>query len=84
MQASQTSRDEKVDLNASSTMSDFMLSHDGVQSRDSDEPLVRKSRIRFVMLALACLFLMGSYFCYDNPAPLKTRLVAPPFNFTNL
>lgn len=26
------------------------------------------------MLAMACCFLMGSYFCYDNPGPIKTQL----------
>ncbi len=35
------------------------------------------------MLFFGCFFLMGSYFCYDNPAPLKSRLVAPPFDFSD-
>ena len=35
------------------------------------------------MLACGCFFLMGSYFCYDNPAPLKSDLEAPPFNLTD-
>ena len=34
------------------------------------------------MLFFGCLFLMGSYFCYDNPAPLKSTLTAEPFNFS--
>lgn len=34
------------------------------------------------MLTFGCLFLMGSYFCYDNPAPLKSTLEEPPFNFS--
>ena len=35
------------------------------------------------MLAFGCLFLMGSYFCYDNPAPLKATLKAPPFDLSD-
>ena len=26
------------------------------------------------MLSMACCFLLGSYFCYDNPGPLETQL----------
>ena len=36
--------------------------------------LVRQTGLRWLMLAFGCLFLMGSYFCYDNPAPLKSTL----------
>lgn len=35
---------------------------------------LRKTRWRWFMLAMACGFLMGSYFCYDNPGPIKTQL----------
>ena len=35
------------------------------------------------MLAFGCFFLMGSYFCFDNPAPLKNLLLAPPYNLSN-
>jgi MFS family permease len=34
------------------------------------------------MLAAGCLFLMGSYFCYDNPTPLKVFLQDPPFDLS--
>ena len=26
------------------------------------------------MLFMACCFMLGSYFCYDNPGPLETQL----------
>lgn len=35
---------------------------------------IRKTKLRWLFLVLACSFLMGSYFCYDNPGPLKTQL----------
>ena len=31
---------------------------------------IRKSKLRWLMLVFGCFFLMGSYFCYDNPAPV--------------
>ena len=45
--------------------------------------LVRNTNLRWLMLSFGCFFLMGSYFCYDNPAPLKSRLTAPPFDFSD-
>jgi hypothetical protein len=36
------------------------------------------------MLAFGSLFLMGSYFCYDNVAPITTIIKEPPYNFTQL
>ena len=33
-------------------------------------------------LFFATVFFMGSYFCYDNPAPLKSKLTSDPFNLT--
>jgi len=35
------------------------------------------------MLTFGCFFLMGSYFCYDNPAPLKTYLLDPPYDLSD-
>lgn len=35
------------------------------------------------MLTFGCFFLMGSYFCFDNPAPLKTFLIEPPYNLSD-
>jgi hypothetical protein len=34
------------------------------------------------MLVFGCFFLMGSYFCYDNPTPIEGTLEAPPYNLT--
>lgn len=36
------------------------------------------------MLACGSLFLMGSYFCYDNVAPITTTIESAPYNFTQL
>ena len=38
---------------------------------------VRSSWLRWVMLACGSIFLMGSYFCYDGPAPLTVILEDP-------
>lgn len=35
---------------------------------------MRKTNIRWFMLFMSCNFLIGSYFCYDNPGPLETQL----------
>ena len=40
------------------------------ETTEDNKPSIRKSGLRWVMLAFGCLFLMGSYFCYDNPAPV--------------
>ena len=51
----------------------------------SDAPkkvLVRNTGWRWLMLAFGCFFLMGSYFCFDNPAPLKNTLQKPPYNLS--
>ena len=34
----------------------------------------KQSLWRFVMLFFACCYLMGSYFCYDNPGPIEKTL----------
>lgn len=44
---------------------------------------MRKTGIRWLMLVCGCFFLMGSYFCYDNPAPLKSTLEEPPYNLSD-
>ena len=33
---------------------------------------IKKTSVRWCMLLMACNFLVGSYFCYDNPGPLET------------
>ena len=35
---------------------------------------LRKTKWRFVMLFLACAFLVGNYFCYDNPSVLEKQM----------
>ena len=42
--------------------------------RSADAFDMRKTYVRWIMLGLACCFLLGSYFCYDNPGPLETQL----------
>ena len=61
--------------------SDYIESSDG-DPNAPQKKLVRNTPLRWLMLAFGCMFLMGSYFCYDNPAPLKSRLTAPPFDFS--
>ena len=58
----------------------------GTATTDEGEKklLVRNTPLRWLMLSFGCFFLMGSYFCYDNPAALKSRLVEPPFDFTDV
>ena len=34
------------------------------------------------MLTFGCFFLMGSYFCFDNPAPLKNMLQKDPYDLS--
>ena len=38
--------------------------------------------MRWVMLTFGCFFLMGSYYCFDNPAPLKNILTSPPYDLS--
>ena len=35
---------------------------------------MRKTNARWCMLIMACCFMIGSCFCYDNPGPLETQL----------
>ena len=44
--------------------------------------LVRQTKMRWVMLTFGCFFLMGSYYCFDNPAPLKGILTSPPYDLS--
>mgnify|MGYP002632656194 CR=1 FL=1 len=34
---------------------------------------VKKGPLRWVMLSMACCFLLGSYYCYDIPGAIETR-----------
>eukprot|EP00826_Nyctotherus_ovalis_P010766 TRINITY_DN12820_c0_g3_i1.p1 TRINITY_DN12820_c0_g3~~TRINITY_DN12820_c0_g3_i1.p1 ORF type:complete len:405 (+),score=80.10 TRINITY_DN12820_c0_g3_i1:92-1306(+) len=37
---------------------------------------IRDTNWRFAFLVLCCLVLMGSYYCYDNPAPVQRQIQA--------
>jgi hypothetical protein len=61
-------------------------SNSGAGSQLEEKPkapagIVRDTWIRWVMLAFGSLFLMGSYFCYDNVAMVSDQLEAPPYDF---
>ena len=43
---------------------------------------MRETKLRWSILTLASILLIGYYFCYDSPAPLKTALLAPPYNLS--
>mmetsp|Transcript_13036 Transcript_13036/g.20234 ORF Transcript_13036/g.20234 Transcript_13036/m.20234 type:complete len:122 (-) Transcript_13036:1205-1570(-) len=36
--------------------------------------MTMKKKLRWVMLALCCSFVISNYFCYDNPAALETQI----------
>lgn len=55
------------------------LDSDSDQAKDKRS--VRSSWVRWVMLAFGSLFLMGSYFCYDNVSVEATTLENPPYDF---
>lgn len=37
-------------------------------------PMKSDSLMRWAILCLSCLAMIGNYYCYDNPAALKTQL----------
>jgi hypothetical protein len=37
-------------------------------------PMKSDSMMRWAVLCLSCLAMIGNYYCYDNPAALKTQL----------
>ena len=75
---------EEGPLTVNHKMSDYNSNDEAEEAYTPQKKLVRQTNLRWVMLAMACCFLMGSYFCYDNPAPLKSRLIAPPFDLSDL
>jgi len=48
-----------------------------------EEKSIRQTWVRWVMLVMGCIFLMGSYYCYDIPATIKTTLQLPPYDLSN-
>ena len=51
-------------------------SNDNTKYDDAYEEPVQKctSPLRWIILVLACVMLIGSYYCYDIPAAIKTQL----------
>jgi hypothetical protein len=39
-----------------------------------EKRVFKNSRWRFLMLFFACCFLIGSYFCYDNPGVIEKQI----------
>ena len=35
---------------------------------------IKKTWVRWLMLFMACNFLIGSYYCYDNPGVLEQQI----------
>uniref|UniRef100_A0A7S3CJD5 Lysosomal dipeptide transporter MFSD1 n=1 Tax=Strombidium rassoulzadegani TaxID=1082188 RepID=A0A7S3CJD5_9SPIT len=44
------------------------------RENSSSEGDMRRSPVRWCMLLMACFFMVGNCFCYDNPGPLETQL----------
>lgn len=58
-------------INASSKI---MVDRESVELASPEKESFRKTRWRWVALFFACFFLLGSYFCYDNPNALSNQL----------
>lgn len=43
---------------------------------------IRQTNLRWVMLIFGCIFLMGSYFCYDIPGVAQSTFMDPPYDLT--
>ena len=43
---------------------------------------IRQTNLRWVMLVFGCIFLMGSYFCYDIPGVAQKTFEGPNYNLT--
>lgn len=39
-----------------------------------DASSMKRTNIRWCLLAMACFYMLGNNFCYDNPGPLETSL----------
>ena len=48
------------------------------------KPSIRQTNLRWAMLLFGCIFLMGSYFCYDIPAVAQTTFEAEPYDLSAL
>ena len=55
--------------------SEMAMSDDGDDFKQGEvKPSIRSTSLRWLMLGFGSFFLMGSYFCYDNPAALASYL----------
>jgi len=45
---------------------------------------IRQKNLRWVMLAFGCIFLMGSYFCYDIPGVAAVAFESSPYDLSAL
>lgn len=43
---------------------------------------IRQTNLRWVMLVFGCVFLMGSYFCYDIPGTALGYFELPPYDLS--
>lgn len=50
------------------------MHNESVEESDKGKESFRKTKWRWVALFFACFFLLGSYFCYDNPNALSNQL----------
>lgn len=48
------------------------------------KPSIRQTNLRWVMLLFGCIFLMGSYFCYDIPGVAQTTFESEPYDLSAL
>ena len=69
-------------MNASNSHTNSNLPTEDGDDGQPKKLLIRQTGWRWLMLTFGCFFLMGSYFCFDNPAPLKGTLQLPPYNLS--
>lgn len=54
---------------------DDILSVGSPMSEDKRQgPSYKQGLVRWFVLFNACCFLLGSYFCYDNPGPIEKTM----------
>ena len=63
--------DSRTDSKHEVTEGSMLMSPGGTPK---DKRAFKNSRWRFLMLFFACCFLIGSYFCYDNPGVIETPI----------
>ena len=75
---------EVIQLKMNCDQSEDLMTVHEIQIAENINPkiLVRQTSLRWLMLFFATIFMMGSYYCYDNPAPLKSKLTSDPFDLT--